>query len=84
MRFATNHQRHFQLVARLWPALRRANGARVVSVSSWGHHYSPLVFEDQTSNTGDYDRWKAYGQSKTAADRLWTLSEQLVGLKFCE
>ena len=29
--FATNHLGHFQLTARLWPALRRAHGARVVS-----------------------------------------------------
>ena len=34
---ATNHLGHFQLTARLWPALRRANGARVVSLSSRGH-----------------------------------------------
>ncbi|MGH8444149.1 MAG: SDR family NAD(P)-dependent oxidoreductase, partial [Solimonas sp.] len=31
--FSTNHLGHFQLVAGLWPALRRAQGARVVSVS---------------------------------------------------
>ncbi|MDU0204841.1 SDR family NAD(P)-dependent oxidoreductase [Paenibacillus sp. MAH-36] len=35
--FATNHLGHFQLAARLWPALEKANGARVVSVSSRGH-----------------------------------------------
>ena len=44
--FATNHLGHFQLVVRLWPALRQANGARVVSVSSWGHRMSPVMFED--------------------------------------
>ncbi|MFC4807706.1 oxidoreductase [Paenibacillus sp. GCM10023250] len=64
--FATNHLGHFQLVARLWPALRKANGARVVSVSSWGHHFSPVVFEDPNFDRRDYDRWAAYGQSKTA------------------
>ncbi len=32
--FATNHLGHFQLTARLWPALSRANGARVVSLTS--------------------------------------------------
>jgi NAD(P)-dependent dehydrogenase (short-subunit alcohol dehydrogenase family) len=64
--FATNHLGHFHLVKRLWPALRRANGARVVSVSSWGHHYSPVVFEDPNFERLDYDRWKGYGQSKTA------------------
>lgn len=66
LQFATNHLGHFQLVTRLWPALVSANGARVVSVSSWGHHYSPLVFDDPNFEHRDYDRWKAYGQSKTA------------------
>src|SRR5262249_41276328 len=40
LQFATNHLGHFQLTAQLWPALRRAEGARVVSVSSWGHRFS--------------------------------------------
>jgi NAD(P)-dependent dehydrogenase (short-subunit alcohol dehydrogenase family) len=64
--FATNHLGHFQLVAKLWPALRRANGARVVSVSSWGHRHSPVVFEDPNFEHREYERWSAYGQSKTA------------------
>ncbi|MFJ4921739.1 oxidoreductase [Streptomyces sp. NPDC088725] len=64
--FATNHLGHFQLTARLWPALREADGARVVSVSSWGHRFSPVVFEDPNFDRRDYDRWSSYGQSKTA------------------
>src|SRR5260221_252339 len=64
--FSTNPLGHFQLAVRLWPALRQANGARVVSVSSWGHHYSPVVFDDPNFEHRAYDRWSAYGQSKTA------------------
>lgn len=64
--FATNHLGHFQLVLRLWPALRKAKGARVVSVSSRGHRYSPVVFDDLHYENREYDRWTAYGQSKTA------------------
>ncbi len=64
--FSTNHLGHFQLVARLWPALRRANGARLVSVSSWGHRRSPVVFDDPNFERREYERWSAYGQSKTA------------------
>jgi NAD(P)-dependent dehydrogenase (short-subunit alcohol dehydrogenase family) len=64
--FATNHLGHFQLAARLWPALRRAEGARVVSVSSWGHRYSPVVLDDPNFERREYDRWSGYGQSKTA------------------
>jgi NAD(P)-dependent dehydrogenase (short-subunit alcohol dehydrogenase family) len=64
--FATNHLGHFQLVTRLWPALRKAHGARVVMVSAWAHSRSPIVFEDINYNHRDYESWSAYGQSKTA------------------
>ncbi|MGD0505328.1 MAG: oxidoreductase [Steroidobacteraceae bacterium] len=64
--FATNHLGHFQLAARLWPALQRAQGARVVAVSSRGHRFSPMNFEDPNFDSRPYDRWVAYGQSKTA------------------
>ncbi|MFI6493887.1 oxidoreductase [Streptomyces sp. NPDC050564] len=66
VQFATNHLGHFQLAARLWPALRRAHGARVVAVSSWGHRFSPVLFDDPHFEHHAYDRWVAYGQSKTA------------------
>ena len=63
---ATNHLGHFQLTARLWPALRRANGARVVCLSSRGHARAGVDFDDPNFERRDYDKWKAYGQSKTA------------------
>lgn len=64
--FATNHLGHFQLTARLWPALRQAEGARVVSVSSRGHRRAGVDFDDPNFERREYDRWVAYGQSKTA------------------
>ena len=64
--FATNHLGHFQLTARLWPALVRAAGARVVNVSSWGHHFSPVDLDDPNYSSREYDPWGAYGQAKTA------------------
>jgi NAD(P)-dependent dehydrogenase (short-subunit alcohol dehydrogenase family) len=64
--FVTNHLGHFQLTARLWPALRRANGARVVSLSSRGHARSGIDFDDPWFERRPYDKWLAYGQSKTA------------------
>lgn len=64
--FATNHLGHFQLTALLWPALCKANGARVVAVSSLGHRLSPMHFEDPQFEVRTYDKWLAYGQSKTA------------------
>ena len=48
---------------RLWPLLE--GGARVVSVSSGGHQFSDIRWDDPWFETG-YDKWHAYGQSKTA------------------
>lgn len=66
LQLSTNHLGHFQLTNRLWPALRRAGGARVVSVSSLGHHLSDIVWDDINFERRAYDGWIAYGQSKTA------------------
>ena len=63
LQLATNHLGHFALVNHLWPVV--AEGARVVSVSSSGHYYSPMRWEDPWLVSG-YDKWLAYGQSKTA------------------
>lgn len=64
--FATNHLGHFRLVKALWPALVKARGARVVSVSSRGHQIAGVDFDDIDFRRRSYDRWVAYGQSKTA------------------
>ncbi|SCM73521.1 putative oxidoreductase [uncultured Pleomorphomonas sp.] len=64
--FATNHLGHFQLTLGLLPALRRAGDARVVSLTSLGHRYSPVHFEDVNFAHRQYGPWLAYGQSKTA------------------
>lgn len=64
---STNYLGHFQLTARLWGALVKANGARVINVSSWGHHFSPFVFDDPNFLTREYETFSAYGQSKTAS-----------------
>ncbi|MFC0710655.1 SDR family NAD(P)-dependent oxidoreductase [Azorhizophilus paspali] len=61
--FATNHLGHYALVNLLWPALK--GGARVVAVSSAGHHQSAIRWDDVQFTQG-YDKWLAYGQSKTA------------------
>jgi NAD(P)-dependent dehydrogenase (short-subunit alcohol dehydrogenase family) len=73
LHFATNHLGHFQLAMRLWPALRKANGARVVAVSAWAHSRAPFVCEDPNFERRDYVPWMAYGQSKTA-NILFTLA----------
>jgi NAD(P)-dependent dehydrogenase (short-subunit alcohol dehydrogenase family) len=71
--FSTNHLGHFQLTARLWPALRRAEGARVVAVSSRGHRFGGVDFDDPNFERRAYDRWAAYAQSK-AANALFAMS----------
>jgi NAD(P)-dependent dehydrogenase (short-subunit alcohol dehydrogenase family) len=66
LQFATNHLGHFALARGLHDALARANGARIVSVSSSAHLRSPVVFDDIHFTRREYDPWLAYGQSKTA------------------
>jgi len=63
---AVNHVGHFQLFTRLLPALRRAQGARVVALSSRGHVPSAFDFDDPNFEGRPYDKMVAYGQSKTA------------------
>lgn len=75
--FSTNHLGHCHLTTRVWSALRRANSARVISVSSLSHRLSAVDFDDPNFEQRPYDKWKADGQSNTAnalfaveADRL--------------
>ncbi|QKJ88508.1 SDR family NAD(P)-dependent oxidoreductase [Paramixta manurensis] len=64
--FSANHLGHFQLTLRLWSALAASGEARVVALSSLGHRYSPVHFDDINYEQRPYDPWRAYGQSKTA------------------
>lgn len=64
LQLATNHLGHFALVNRLWPLLD--GGARVVSVSSGGHQFGGIRWDDLDFARDGYDKWLAYGQSKTA------------------
>jgi NAD(P)-dependent dehydrogenase (short-subunit alcohol dehydrogenase family) len=61
-----NHVGHFQLTLRRWPSLTRASGARVVALSSRGHVRGAVDFDDPSFERRPYDKWVAYGQSKTA------------------
>lgn len=65
---ATNYLGQFQLVARLWQPLKKANGARVINVSSYGHQMAPFNFDDPNFEHREYQTLQAYGQSKTASN----------------
>lgn len=69
---STNHLGHFQLTARLWPALKKANGARVITVSSFGHQIAAFNFDDPNFEHREYETLQGYGQSKTA-NNLFTV-----------
>jgi NAD(P)-dependent dehydrogenase (short-subunit alcohol dehydrogenase family) len=66
MQFATNYLGHFALAQGLHPALAAAGNARIVSLSSSGHLFSPIIFDDLHFNFVPYEPFVAYGQSKTA------------------
>lgn len=70
LQFGTNFLSHFALAVGLRRALFAANGARVVSVSSTGHHFSPVIFDDLNFDFVPYDPIVAYGQSKSACALL--------------
>lgn len=65
---ATNYLAQFQLTAKLWPALKIANGAKVINVSSFGHQIAPFNFDDPNFLHRTYDTLQGYGQSKTACN----------------
>jgi NAD(P)-dependent dehydrogenase (short-subunit alcohol dehydrogenase family) len=65
---AVNYLAQFRLTARLWSSLKKANGARVVNVSSQGHQFGPFDFADFNFNHREYETLQAYGQSKTASN----------------
>ena len=70
MQIGTNHFGHFALGVGLARALMNGaaagRSARLVSLSSIGHLRSAMNFEDPNYRHRDYDKWSAYGQSKSA------------------
>ena len=66
--FAINYLSQFRLTSLLWPALKAAGGARVINVSSQGHQFGHVDFDDPNFNSRTYNTLEAYGQSKTASN----------------
>ncbi|MCQ1775838.1 SDR family NAD(P)-dependent oxidoreductase [Neorhizobium galegae] len=65
--FSINYLGHYRLTAMLWPGLLAAAKSRVVVLSSRGHQLSDIEFGDLDFRQRPYDKWMAYGQSKTAS-----------------
>jgi NAD(P)-dependent dehydrogenase (short-subunit alcohol dehydrogenase family) len=65
--FATNYLGHFGLAVGLHDALAAGAPARIVALTSSGHFFSPVVFDDLQFDRTPYDPWLAYRQSKTAS-----------------
>jgi NAD(P)-dependent dehydrogenase (short-subunit alcohol dehydrogenase family) len=64
--FGTNHLGHFELTRLLTPQLIAAGGARIVILSSDGHRMSDVDLDDPNWERREYDKFAAYGASKTA------------------
>lgn len=68
--FGTNHLGHFVLTRELMPLIAKAaaegRDARIVNLSSRGHHIDRVHLDDPNFEHRDYHKWLSYGQSKTA------------------
>ena len=63
--FATNHLSYFMMTHLLYPALRKADHARVINVASNAHSYGKINLEDP-GYSKNYHGLKSNGQSKLA------------------
>lgn len=63
--FGTNHLGPFLFTTSILPKIMASKSPRIVNVSSTGHRFSPIRFDDPTFEKG-YNKWTAYGQAKTA------------------
>ena len=66
MQIGVNHLGHFALTGLLLPLLKNMPGSRVVNVSSLGHTYGKMDFDDFMFENKKYSIIKAYGNTKLA------------------
>ncbi|KAF4999591.1 hypothetical protein FGRMN_2339 [Fusarium graminum] len=65
--FASNHLGHFLFTNLVMDKILASESPRVVSVSSSGHRLGAIRWGDPHFSNGEfYNKWSAYGQSKTA------------------
>ena len=68
--FAVNHIGHFLLTKELMDTMAENDGARFVSLSSSAHSLTGILWDDIHFRNNSYDKWMAYGQSKTASSLI--------------
>ncbi len=71
MQFGTNHLGHFLFTGLLLPSLLQAAAGsdrevRIISLSSAGHRFGEVDFDDPNFERREYNKWLSYGQPKTA------------------
>ncbi|KAJ2997605.1 hypothetical protein NUW58_g599 [Xylaria curta] len=78
--FQTNHLSHFLLANLVMDKILASKSPRIVAVSSDVHRVGHIRWTDPSFNNGkDYQRWLAYGQSKTANSLMAVaLAEKIV------
>ena len=67
---AVNHFGHFLLTKELMDTMAGNDGARFVSLSSSAHSLTGMLWDDIHFRNNPYDKWMAYGQSKTASSLI--------------
>ena len=68
--FAVNHIGHFLLTKDLMDSMAENDGAKFVSLSSSAHSLTGILWDDIHFQNNPYDKWMAYGQSKTASSLI--------------
>ena len=68
--FAINHIGHFLLTKELMNVMADTEGSRFVSLSSSAHALTGILWDDIHFSKQPYDKWMAYGQSKTASSLI--------------
>jgi NAD(P)-dependent dehydrogenase (short-subunit alcohol dehydrogenase family) len=68
--FAVNHIGHHLLTKELMNSFNENGESRLVSLSSSAHSISKILWNDIHFEISDYNKWAAYGQSKTASSLL--------------
>ncbi|CAI6338892.1 unnamed protein product [Periconia digitata] len=67
LQFGTNHIGHFLFTNLIMEKILKSKTPRIVNVSSNGHRFSRVRFDDYNWQDGKtYDQWLAYSGSKTA------------------